>query len=163
MAVSKGNPSVVTPRMLIFDWDGTLCDSLQRIATCLQLAARDVSLPVPSLSAAKDIVGLGMHEALEQLFPGIGRDAVRALRESYAGHFVREDAVPSPFFPGVKEGLERLREQDFLMAVATGKSRKGLDRTLQSLGLMGFFDATRCADETASKPDPAMLVSLLDE
>jgi len=151
------------PRMLIFDWDGTLCDSLQRIARCLQLAAIDTGLPVPELGAARDIVGLDMREALQQLFPGVGEPEVRALRDSYGHHFVREDSEPSPFFPGVRSALERLREQGFMLAVATGKSRRGLDRSLHSLDLLEFFHATRCADETASKPDPAMLVSLLDE
>lgn len=162
MAV-MAKPGIIAPRLVIFDWDGTLCDSLNRIAYCLQLAARDVGLPVPSVSAAKAIVGLGMREALEQLFPGIGGEGILALRESYGGHFVREDRESSPFFPGVRDSLERLREQGFLIAIATGKTRKGLDRSLQSLDLVEFFDATRCADETASKPDPAMLVSLLEE
>lgn len=149
--------------MLIFDWDGTLCDSVQRIADCLQLAAQDHQLPVPDLEAAREIVGLGMREALEQLFPGIASDLILGLRDSYAGHFVREDAVPSPFFPGAREALERLREEGFILAVATGKSRRGLDRVLAKLEMSNFFHATRCADETASKPDPLMLESLLAE
>ena len=147
--------------MLIFDWDGTLCDSLSRIAYCLQLAADDNSLPVPSLEAARDIVGLGLREALEQLFPGIESTMVDKLRDSYATHFVREDAEPSSLFPGARLALERFREQGYLLAVATGKSRRGLDRVLGALEMTSLFDASSCADETASKPDPLMLQTLL--
>lgn len=147
--------------MLIFDWDGTLCDSVQRIADCLQLAAADQRLPIPSVEAAREIVGLGMREALEQLFPGIEEKQVLRLRDSYAEHFVREDAEPSAFFPGALEALEDFREQGFMLAVATGKSRRGLDRVLGVLGMSDFFHATVCADETASKPSPLMLNTLL--
>ena len=148
--------------MLIFDWDGTLSDSVQRIGYCLRLAAHDQQLPIPSPEAAREIVGLGMREALEQLFPGIESDQVTRLRDSYAEHFVREDAEPSPFFPGALEALEHFREQGFILAVATGKSRKGLDRVLAKLEMSDFFHATACADETASKPDPLMLSTLLN-
>ncbi|MBQ0800059.1 MAG: HAD-IA family hydrolase [Porticoccaceae bacterium] len=147
--------------MLIFDWDGTLCDSIERIAHCLQLAADDEGLPIPSLAEGRDIVGLGMREALEQLFPGIESDQVTRLRDSYATHFVREDAEPSPFFPGALEALHHFREQGRVLAVATGKSRRGLDRVLAKLDMSDFFHATICADETASKPDPLMLKTLL--
>lgn len=150
-------------KALIFDWDGTLCDSLSRIVSCLQAAATDNGLPMPSVAAAQDIVGLGMREALELLFPGIGAEQIRRLRESYGGHFIRAEREPSPFFPGVRETLAALRERGFLLAVATGKSRAGLDRALAATGLGEFFHATRCADETAAKPDPAMLLALLDE
>ncbi|MEH6637951.1 MAG: HAD-IA family hydrolase [Porticoccaceae bacterium] len=147
--------------MLIFDWDGTLCDSIERIAHCLQLAADDEGLAIPSLAEGRDIVGLGMREALEQLFPGIESDQVTRLRDSYATHFVREDAEPSPFFPGALEALHDFREQGLVLAVATGKSRRGLDRVLAKLDMSDFFHATICADETASKPDPLMLKTLL--
>ncbi len=153
----------MTFKALIFDWDGTLCDSLSRIVSCLQAAATENGLPAPSVAAAQNIVGLGMREALEQLFPGIGAAQIRRLRESYGGHFMRAEQQPSPFFPGVRETLAMLRERGFLLAVATGKSRAGLDRALAATGLGEFFNATRCADETASKPDPAMLLALLDE
>ncbi len=151
----------MTPRMLIFDWDGTLCDSLSRIARCLQLAAGDCDLDIPSEHAARQIVGLGLVEAIETLFPGIDGAAVATMRDRYATHFRREDRNPSPFFPGVKATLDNFREQGFLLAVATGKSRAGLDRVLSALSLTDYFDGTRCADETASKPHPLMLQSLL--
>ena len=151
------------PELLIFDWDGTLCDSLSRIAHCLQLSAADVGLPPPSLAAAKNIVGLGLDEVMKELFPGVDSATTANLRASYSAHFIREDSTPSPFFPGVREHLEKLREQGFSLAVATGKSRKGLNRVLDAVDMTGFFNSTRCADETASKPHPAMLFSLLEE
>ena len=151
------------PQLLIFDWDGTLCDSLERIAHCLQLAAVDSDLPKPGLNEARDIVGLGLYEALQQLFPAISRDEIAVLRENYAVHFRREDKQPSPLFPGVLDTLHDLKHQGFILAVATGKSRAGLDRVLTSLNMTKFFHSTRCADETASKPNPLMLESLLAE
>lgn len=156
-------PEVVTPAMLIFDWDGTLCDSLHRIAYCLQLAADDVGLPVPTVEEAKDIIGLGLYEALAQLFPGIENGAIQVLRNSYAEHFRRVDQTPSPLFADVERTLIDLRDQGYVLTVATGKSRAGLDRVLQAMGMKNFFHSTRCADETASKPDPLMLQSLLEE
>lgn len=151
------------PELLIFDWDGTLCDSLERIALCLQLSAADAGLPEPSLAAARNIVGLGLDEVMSELFPDTD-DVVRArLRKGYSEHFIREDKQPSAFFPGVREELALLRDQGFLMTVATGKSRRGLDRVLEAVDMKSFFHSTRCADETASKPHPAMLLSLLDE
>ncbi len=150
-------------RLLIFDWDGTLSDSLDRIAHCLRLASREVGLPVPSMAAAKNIVGLGLYDATERLFPGIGRDQIHALRDGYARHFVREDEIPCSFYPGVLDTLEKLRNNGHLLAVATGKTRKGMDRVLKATALEGFFHSTRTADETASKPNPKMLRTLLDE
>ena len=151
------------PELLIFDWDGTLCDSLSRIALCLQLSAADAGLPEPSLAAAKNIVGFGLDEVMSELFPSADSATRADLRTSYSRHFIREDSTPSAFFPGVREHLEKLREQGFTMAVATGKSRKGLDRVLDAVDMTEFFHSTRCADETASKPHPAMLFSLLNE
>jgi len=149
-------------RLLIFDWDGTLSDSLARIVECLQLAARDVDVPIPSVSASRDIIGLGLREALATLFPGISDAAIDRLRESYSGHYLSQDAAPAPLFPNVMETLIRLEEAGYLLAVATGKSRRGLDRVLRAQGLSGFFHASRCADETASKPNPLMVEELLD-
>lgn len=150
-------------KLLIFDWDGTLSDSLLRIATCIGAAANDAGLEVPSVSQAKEIVGLGLREALAQLFPHANEAQIEQLRGGYAKHFIADDQVPSPFYPYVMEVLERFREQGYLLAVATGKSRRGLDRVLHEKGLNGFFHASRCADETKSKPDPLMLNELLQQ
>lgn len=148
-------------KLLIFDWDGTLCDSLSRIVECLQLAADDAGLPIPEPDAARDIVGLGLREALNRLFPGIEDEYIEKLRVSYSAHFRRLDHNPSPFYPGALETLHRLKDDGYLLAVATGKSRRGLDRILAAHRLNCFFDDSRCADETASKPDPLMLRELL--
>lgn len=150
--------------LLIFDWDGTLSDSLARIAFCMQCAAKDHGLVPPSDLQVHEIVGLGLTEALQSLFPDVGdAQLIAALKESYSAHFMANDQVPSPFYPFVMESLVELRERGFLLAVATGKSRRGLDRVLKEKGLESFFDASRCADETRSKPDPLMLVELLGE
>jgi len=148
-------------QLLIFDWDGTLCDSLTRIVECLQYAADDVGLPIPDPDSARDIVGLGLREALDRLFPEIRDEQIEKLRVSYSSHFRLLDHNPSPFYPGVLETLHRLKGEGYLLAVATGKSRGGLDRVLAAHGLGCFFDDSRCADETASKPDPLMVRELL--
>ncbi|MEH6616407.1 MAG: HAD-IIIA family hydrolase [Porticoccus sp.] len=150
-------------KLLIFDWDGTLCNSLSRIALCIRCAAEEVGLPPPPEHEAREIVGLGLVEALETLFPGIHMDQILAMRDSYSRHFVKHDREPSPFFKGVEETLEQLKEQGYLLTVATGKSRRGLDRVLKTRRLSHFFHGSRCADETAGKPNPLMLNELLQE
>ena len=150
-------------KLLIFDWDGTLCDSLERIAHCMQLAADDVGLVPPTRDAVKEIVGLGLYEAFAELYPGEGNENCEKLREAYSKHFVEQDHKPSPFFEGVEEVLIELREKGYLLAVATGKSRRGLNRVLQNRAMTEFFHGSRCADETMSKPHPMMLHQLLDE
>ncbi len=150
-------------KLLIFDWDGTLCDSLSRIALCVRCAAEEVGLPAPLEHEAREIVGLGLVDALEALFPGIHMDQILAMRDSYSRHFVKLDRKPSPFFEGVEATLEQLKSEGYLLAVATGKSRRGLDRVLKARNLSGFFHGSRCADETAGKPNPRMLHELLEE
>ncbi|WP_111640825.1 HAD-IIIA family hydrolase [Marinimicrobium alkaliphilum] len=148
--------------LLIFDWDGTLSDSTGKITQVMQQSARDLGWRVPEDHQVHNIIGLGLPEALTELFPEHGPEAWGALRERYAHNFVTEDtARPSAFFPGVMETLTRLRDDGYTLAVATGKSRRGLDRILTQLDLDGFFHETRCADETASKPQPQMLEELL--
>ena len=149
-------------RLIVFDWDGTLSDSLDRIVTCLQISAQEVGLPVPTDDQGREIIGLGLGEALASLFPDAGAGDLVRLRESYARHYPALDREPSPFYETVRETLDLLRERGYLLAVATGKSRRGLDRVLHSHGMADFFDASRCADESASKPDPRMLRELLE-
>ncbi len=150
-----------SPRLLIFDWDGTLSDSLAVIVQCLQLAAADVGLPVPAEHEGRDIIGLGLGEALARLFPQADSGQLAALKNRYANLYPELDADPTPFYAGVRETLDRLHHKGFLLAVATGKNRRGLDRVLAGHGMAGYFHATRCADESASKPDPRMLRELL--
>lgn len=150
--------------LLIFDWDGTLSDSLARIALCMQRAAEDCGVDPPADKQVHEIVGLGLREALMALYPHIQDDElIQRLRDGYSSHFMSNDRVPSPFYPYVMESLERFRDAGYKLAVATGKSRRGLDRVLKEKGLEGFFHGSRCADETRSKPHPLMLNELLGE
>lgn len=146
----------------IFDWDGTLCDSTPKIVRCMQMAAREVGLPELEDAAVMNIIGLGLPEAIASLYPEASDLVAQSLKGAYSKCFIN-DASLSPFFEGVEEGLHLLRDRGFHLAVATGKSRKGLDRVLAEMGLAGFFHGSRCADETVSKPHPKMLYELLDE
>lgn len=150
--------------LFIFDWDGTLSDSTETITRAMQQSARDLGWPAPDESAVRNIIGLGMPEALATLFPHQGPEAYEKMRQRYSEHFLAADlARPSVFFPAVMETLTHLRDQGHWITVATGKSRRGMNRVMSAMGLEGFFHASRCADETASKPEPLMLEQLLDE
>jgi phosphoglycolate phosphatase len=129
--------------------------------SCLRAAAIDVGLPDRNDAVFGDVIGLGLPQAIERLYPGLDISMTRRYRDRYAECFVLADAEPSGFFPGAMETLLELRQRGHVLAVATGKSRRGLDRVLGRLGLDEFFDATRCADETASKPDPRMVHEIL--
>jgi phosphoglycolate phosphatase len=150
-------------KLIVFDWDGTLMDSEARIVACIHAAFADLDLPLPSQEAARDIIGLGLDEALTVLLPEAGREGRQALIERYRYHFLVANDTPSQLFPGVAETLDWLRGRGHMLAVATGKSRRGLDLVLSSTGLGGHFQATRCADETFSKPHPEMLLQIMDE
>ena len=150
--------------LLIFDWDGTLSDSTGTITLAMQNAARDLGWRELADHEVHNIIGLGLPEAMLALYPAMAADGFRALRERYVFHFLALDKKsPSAFFPSVEETLVSLRDKGYQLAVATGKSRRGLDRILGELGMGSFFHATRCADETASKPHPLMLEQLLAE
>lgn len=150
-------------RLVIFDWDGTLMDSTGRIVECLCRAAADARLPALAPERARAIIGLGLPEAIRTLYPGIGDGDAENMRQHYARHFIAAEAVPSNLFPGVRELLDELAGRQVLMAVATGKSRRGLDRVWQGSDLARYFVASRCADESRSKPHPAMVHELLGE
>ena len=98
-------------KLLIFDWDGTLSDSISRIVSCIHLAAEDCGLTPPSPEEAQEIIGLGLVEAMEMLFPGIEMSRIMAMRDNYSRHFMSRDLAPSPFYPGVETTLQRLRER----------------------------------------------------
>ena len=149
--------------LYIFDWDGTLVDSTARIVSCLELAAKRCQLPVLSPDSYQNIIGLGLFEACRVLYPQLDDEGVDALRLAYSEAFVAADSEPCRFFPGVGEVLQQLMVDGHQLAVATGKSRRGLDRALGALGIGDWFVATRCADETRSKPHPLMLEQLLEE
>ncbi|MBS3803185.1 MAG: HAD-IA family hydrolase [Oleiphilaceae bacterium] len=149
-------------KVAIFDWDGTLVDSVEHIADSLHGAASELGFPALDRDAYRNIIGLGIEEALESLYPGITPDAIAALRESYGRHFFTKSTTPQNVFKGMVEVLADLKIDGRHCAVATGKSRRGLDQALVSSGLAEHFTLTRCADETRSKPDPAMLAEILE-
>jgi len=148
--------------LVVFDWDGTLMDSTDVIATSIQRACADLGLPVPSDHRANHVIGLGLSDALAYAVPELPRAMFPQMIERYRHHYLSRDAT-LPLFPGVREIIVALKEAGHFVAVATGKSRAGLDRALDASGLRPLFDATRCADECRSKPDPAMLHELSDE
>ena len=149
-------------RLIVFDWDGTLLDSASGIAESIQLAAADMGLPVPDRERASHVIGLGLHDSLRHAVPALPESGYGEFIEHYRRHFLaREEAMT--LFPGVPELLQDLRSRGHHLAVATGKSRKGLDRALAATGLGPLFAATRCGDETQPKPHPAMLLELLRE
>lgn len=149
--------------LIVFDWDGTLIDSEARIVTCMQCAARDTGVPEPTREAARDIIGLGMKEAVERLFPALERRELENLIDAYRVHWLGDQIAEAQMFSGARELLEALRDAGHLLAVATGKSRRGLDKALDESGLAPLFHATRCADETFSKPHPRMLEEILTD
>jgi len=148
--------------LLIFDWDGTLVDSIGRIVESILVAAARCGLPHLDEDSIKGIIGLGLPEAIAVLYPSVtDRKLVEAFRRAYADHYLALEAEPSVLYPGVATALQEFRAQGHQLAVATGKGRRGLDRVLAGQGWSDFFDVTRCADETASKPDPLMIHEIL--
>ena len=148
--------------LLVFDWDGTLMDSAGAIVSSIQAACRDMGIPQPSDADACHIIGLGLNEAIRALLPELAEADYGALVERYRYHFLARDHE-LPLFPGVRETIADLHDTGFLLAVATGKSRRGLERAFETSGLRGLFHGSRCADESISKPHPAMLLELMDE
>lgn len=148
--------------LLVFDWDGTLVDSAQAIVESLQAACVDMSIAPPSNQRARHIIGLGLTDALRYAVPDLHASQYRALVERYRFHYLqRGDHVA--LFEGVTEGLDALRAAGFRLAIATGKSRRGLERALDETSLRRFFEASRCADEGYSKPHPGMLQAVIAE
>lgn len=157
--------SALRPRrfdLVVFDWDGTLFDSTGLIVRCIQSACHDIGVPVPSDADAAYVIGLGLRDALQHAVPGLPESRYPELGQRYRHHyFARQHELV--LFPGTLEMLHALKARNHWLAVATGKSRRGLDEALQSVQLKGLFDGTRTADETASKPNPLMLQQLMRE
>ncbi len=187
--------------LVIFDWDGTLMDSIGKIILCIENMAKALALPVPSQTAIRDIIGLSMTKALQTLFPAgfdlqvnrlpensndkvnaieslvstdipqtftacrvTGADAdYLAMRAEFKTQYLQLDTTPTPIFDNVESLLQTLSEQGYLLAVATGKARAGLERSWEQSGLAHYFIRARCADEAMSKPHPEMIQSLLTE
>jgi phosphoglycolate phosphatase len=148
-------------RLIVFDWDGTLMDSEAQIVACLHAAIEDLALDPLADEVVRNVIGLGLREAIDTLVPGRDADFHQAFVAHYRRHWFASDG--SSLFDGVRETLEICRQQGFLLGVATGKSRRGLDRVLSETGLREFFDATRCADEAPSKPHPQMLHDVMEQ
>lgn len=147
--------------LVIFDWDGTLIDSEAKIIACMQAAMRDAGLPILEPKSISNVIGLGMRETLETLYPGISDNDSKNMIDHYRLHFFAgEHSAP---FAGVPETLAAMAEQGYFLAVATGKGRNGLNKALEATGFGRWFDATRTADETRSKPHPQMLQEILDQ
>lgn len=147
-------------KLVVFDWDGTIMDSTARIVSAMQTSAKNVGLPVPTSEAVKGIIGLGLAECFNILFPYA--DSHDAIAKEYRYQYVDGDKTPSPVFDGVEKVLTELKAKGYWLAVATGKSRQGLDRVLHESGLDKFFDYTIGADEVENaKPAPDMLNVLM--
>jgi len=148
--------------LIVFDWDGTVMDSTAVIAASIQAACRDLGLTIPGDETARHVIGLGLVQALRHAVPDAPESMYEPLVARYRHHFLAQDRE-IPLFGGARETIAELHDAGYQLGVATGKSRAGLDRALDSTGLKGYFHATRTADMTFSKPDPAMLLELMDE
>lgn len=147
--------------LIVFDWDGTLMDSAAAIVHALQAAARDIGVAPPSDARARHIIGLGLQEALQYALPDLTPDHYAALSERYRYHYLARDHE-LVLFDGAAALVDTLATNGYMLAVATGKTRKGLDRAFMQSGLGSFFHDSRCADECHSKPHPQMLHELMD-
>jgi phosphoglycolate phosphatase len=150
------------PPLVVFDWDGTLVDSTGAIAHAIRQAAADLELPVPSFRDASHVIGLGLRDALSSAVPSLTPEGYPAFVERYRHHYLSRDADLTPF-DGIVDLLDALAAMGVDVAVATGKSRVGLNRALTQMGWHGRFVATRCADEGEPKPHPWMLLDLCEE
>lgn len=148
--------------LVIFDWDGTIMDSTHSIVAAIQAAARDLGLRVPSVAQASWVIGLSLDEALHRAVPDLTASQLPRFLERYRIHYLLKDPELRTF-EGITDMLDELKAQGVLMAVATGKSRIGLDRVLNGMNLGHYFDASRTADQTFSKPHPQMLQEILEE
>ena len=146
---------------IVFDWDGTLMDSEAQIVHCLHAAIADLGLEPMDDATVRNIIGLGLKEAIDALVPGRDAGFHQAFVEAYREHWFAHDG--SDLFEGARDVLELLRTNDIRLGIATGKARRGLVRVLGETGLEGYFDATRCSDETTSKPHPQMLLEVMQE
>lgn len=146
--------------LLVFDWDGTLSDSTGAIVACLQQACADLELPVPASDKARHVIGLGLEDALAYIVPGLARADYGKLADRYRQHFLRQS---TGLYAGTEALLGDLLGRGHQLAIATGKSSRGLARSLEELGIAHYFTAWRCADQCAPKPAPDMLAELMGE
>lgn len=149
--------------LLVFDWDGTIVDSEARIVETVSRAVDGLGLPPPPAARVREVIGLGLHEATEVLFPGRGPAFADRFVAAYRSRWQQRRDEAVRLFEGAAETLRALRAEGYRLGVATGKGRRGLDHELTGTGLAPLFDATRCADEAPSKPHPGMLEQILDD
>ncbi len=148
-------------KLIVFDWDGTLMDSEAQIVACMKLAIEDLQLEYRGSDAIKNIIGLGLYEACSTLYPESTLDLSQQLTERYRYHFLSDGVLPAALFAGARKLLHSLEQTGHFLAVATGKGRSGLERSLKETGTGHLFHATRCADESRSKPHPEMLQDIM--
>ena len=147
---------------VVFDWDGTVMDSTHSIVVAIQSACADLGLPIPDARDAAWVIGLSLERALYRCVPDLTAEQLPQFLDRYRFHFFgRDDQIK--LFDGIVDVLHMIRRRDALLAVATGKSRVGLNRVLEQVRLNDLFNATRCADETVCKPNPTMLLQILEE
>ena len=146
--------------LIIFDWDGTLMDSIGLIVESMHIAGEAHGFRTTD-QAVKDIIGLSLMHGIEILYPQASEAQKLAIQQSYAEYYI-PNSHRTPFFTPIENMLLTLKQQDKQLAVATGKKRKGLDRVLEASASHHYFTITRCADESGSKPDPQMLRDILD-
>ena len=149
-------------KLLIFDWDGTLMDSGSKIVNCFHRSAIDNGLEPAPEKPIRELIGMSLAQAWKQLYPALDDAKLTAVLQSYRDYWIFRDSTPMPYFEYVEQGLTNLESAGLLLAVATGKSRAGLDRVLKESKIGSKFVVTRCADETRSKPHPQMLLEILD-
>ena len=150
-------------KLIVFDWDGTLMDSVDLIASCLETAFRRAGLPVLPPERYRAIIGLGLQEAMSELMPGLSEAALETVVDHYRDCFLSAPPECMPFFAEVECTLEALHQAGYRLAVATGKARRGLARLFEQHEVCRVFSSSRCADESQSKPAPDMLLELMQE
>ncbi|MDR7122024.1 HAD-IA family hydrolase [Rheinheimera soli] len=149
--------------LVVFDWDGTVMDSVGRIVSSMRSAAELSGLVVPTEHQVKQIIGLSLDPVFDILFPGINATERQTVFEHYRDQYLSHEHPPTPLFAGAEQVMRELQQQGVLLAVATGKARKGLKRMFEETGLESYFSTSRCADEAESKPSPDMLKQILAE
>lgn len=149
-------------QLIVFDWDGTILDSAGAIVRAIQAACRDLDLPEPSDAQARHVIGLGLGDAMRHAVPGLAPERYPQMIERYRYHYLSRDHELT-LFEGIPALLARLKAAGYWLAIATGKSRLGLERALDHSGLRPYFLGSRCADECHSKPHPQMLEELMRE
>ncbi len=149
--------------LLVFDWDGTLLDSKAQIVNCMQSAIKDLDLESRSNDEIVSVIGLGLEKALVQLYPMMDMELITKAAQTYREHYLYKDKTPSPIFDGTEDVLKKLREGGYDLAIATNKSRRGLDKGLLETGLNDYFPITRTADDAHPKPHPQMLEEILTD